>query len=204
MRWTDAPATSAGRTVAQWASAMRQRIDGDCLAAVVDRARPGGLPAVALEKAALEAAWRHVRGSALERGGLLLGEPLHADHGDRRTTLVHVRAAVAGLDHDATALSLRLHAGVWDAARQALAPGEVVVGWFHSHPGIGAFFSDTDRGTQAGFFNHPFSLGWVIDPQRREQAWFVGACSAGLPADSLVVLEPAAAESTRAPGGDGN
>jgi proteasome lid subunit RPN8/RPN11 len=202
MRWTDAPATSAGRTVAQWASAMRQRIDGDTLAAIVRRARharPGGVPAVALQRAALEAAWGHVRGSALERGGLLLGEPLRGDQDDPQTALVHVRAAVAGLDGDATAVSLRLHAGVWDAARQALAPGEVVVGWFHSHPGIGAFFSDTDRGTQAGFFNHPFSLGWVIDPQRREQAWFVGARSAELPPEALVVLGPAAAESLAAP-----
>jgi hypothetical protein len=95
---------------------------------------------------------------------------------------------VAGLDDVATSTSLRLHTGVWDAARAALQPGEVVVGWFHSHPGIGAFFSGTDRRTQAGFFHHPFSLGWVIDPQRREQAWFVGRASRALAPDAVVRL----------------
>jgi proteasome lid subunit RPN8/RPN11 len=106
-----------------------------------------------------------------------------------------VRAAGAGLDDAATSTSLRLHTGVWDAARAALQPGEYVVGWFHSHPGIGAFFSDTDRRTQAGFFHHPFSLGWVIDPQRREQAWFVGRMSRALAPDAVHRLVDARVES---------
>ena len=99
-----------------------------------------------------------------------------------------VRTAVPGLDDDATEYSLRLAAGVWDAARAALAPGELVVGWFHSHPDIGAFFSGTDRRTQAAFFAHAFSVGWVIDPVRREQAWFVGPQSRELANDSVVPL----------------
>ena len=74
-----------------------------------------------------------------------------------------------------------------------LQPGEFVVGWFHSHPGIGAFFSATDRRTQAGFFHHPFSLGWVIDPQRREQAWFAGADADPIPPGAIVPLAEARA-----------
>ena len=122
--------------------------------------------------------------------GCCIGEPW--SRGWRTRTppaAVDLRAAVPGLDDDATEYSLRLNAGVWDAARAALAPGEVVVGWFHSHPDIGAFFSGTDRHTQAGFFGHPFSVGWVIDPLRREQAWFVGPRSRELPAEALVALK---------------
>jgi proteasome lid subunit RPN8/RPN11 len=81
-----------------------------------------------------------------------------------------------------------MQSGVWDAARAALRPGEQVVGWYHSHPGIGAFFSGADRRTQAGFFNRPFSVGWVIDPARGEHAWFVGPESRGIPAASIVAL----------------
>jgi proteasome lid subunit RPN8/RPN11 len=54
-----------------------------------------------------------------------------------------------------------------------------IVGWFHSHPNLGAFFSNTDRATQAAFFNQPYSIGWVIDPftddASRHQAMFIGA-----------------------------
>ena len=137
--------------------------------------------------------------SPLERGGLLLGEPLVNAPGDAVPAVVFLRTAVPGLDDDATEYSLRLAAGVWDAARAALAPGEVVVGWFHSHPDIGAFFSGTDRRTQAGFFPHPFSVGWVIDPVRREQAWFVGPRSREL---ANAASSRSVARATRL-GGDG-
>jgi proteasome lid subunit RPN8/RPN11 len=176
MRWTDVPAAPPGRALAAWRAATGR----------IGLALPDGEPAVLLEAAAFEQAWAHVAASRLERGGLLLGEPLYRDDAPGLLVAVHVRAAVPGLDDAATAISLQLNAAVWDAARAALQPGEVVVGWFHSHPGIGAFFSATDRRTQAGFFNHAFSLGWVIDPQRREQAWFVGADSAGL--DDALIL----------------
>jgi proteasome lid subunit RPN8/RPN11 len=190
MRWIEAR-TRPHRTVAAWREAMRDFADQSTLTAITERARSAGgdaAPIVALESAAFDSAWDHVRGSGLERGGLLVGEPLTNTADEARPAVVYVRAAVAGLDDDATEYSLRLHAGVWDAARGVLRAGEVVVGWFHSHPGIGAFFSGTDRRTQAGFFHHPFSLGWVIDSQCREQAWFVGRLSEALAPDAIVTL----------------
>jgi proteasome lid subunit RPN8/RPN11 len=190
MHWLDASEGPAWRTVALWQTSLHEAADG-AGSALAERARGATAatgPIVALSTSALSAAWDHVHDSGLERGGLLIGEPLVNAPGDTTPALVHIRAAVAGLDDEATSMSLRLHTGVWDAARAALQPGEVVVGWFHSHPGIGAFFSGTDRHTQAGFFHHPFSLGWVIDPQRREQAWFVGPLSDGLALDRVVKL----------------
>lgn len=192
MRWTETAAAPAWRNVAAWLQTVRGRIDESTLAKLDAgvQAWHGG-PIVVVDVAAIDAAWTHVGASTLERGGLLIGEPLAASEGESRPALVYVRAAVPGLDDDATGYSLRLHAGVWDAARQAIRPGEVVVGWFHSHPGIGAFFSATDRRTQAGFFHHPFSLGWVIDPQRREQAWFAGARSDPIPPEAIGQLAQA-------------
>ena len=63
-----------------------------------------------------------------------------------------------------------------------------VIGWYHSHPDLGAFFSATDRHTQSAFFPHPYSLGWVLDPIRNEQAWFIGASSDQLEPDRCVTL----------------
>jgi len=177
MRWTDVPVEAAYRTIDAWRDASGTTVCAAAqttLGAGLAALAPGDGPVVILGASAFDVAWRHVAASPLERGGLLLGEPLLAAPGDAQPSAVFVRTAVAGLDDDATEYSLRLHAGVWDAARAELKPGEIVVGWFHSHPDIGAFFSATDRRTQAGFFSHPFSLGWVIDPVRREEAWFVG------------------------------
>jgi proteasome lid subunit RPN8/RPN11 len=63
---------------------------------------------------------------------------------------------------------------VWGRARQEHREPETVVGWFHSHPGLGAFFSGTDRRTQAAFFRMDYAVGLVIDPRREERAWFMG------------------------------
>jgi proteasome lid subunit RPN8/RPN11 len=191
MRWIDAPDGPAWRTLSAWQHTPCHDVDAATRVALTERARglaAGSGPIVALASSALATAWAHVRDSELERGGLLIGEPFVNGAAERVPALVHVRAAVPGLDDEATSTSLRLHTGVWDAARAALQPGECVVGWFHSHPGIGAFFSAADRHTQAGFFPHPFSLGWVIDPQRREQAWFVGHTSRALAPDALLRL----------------
>ena len=114
--------------------------------------------------------------AADERGGLLVGRvhgPRGAD-GEQHPALVHVRAAAPSMKDAATAVSLRMEAGVWSRAREVLRDGELVVGWYHSHPGLGAFFSARDRRTQQAFFPHAFSLGWVVDPVRGEEKWFRG------------------------------
>jgi 26S proteasome regulatory subunit N11 len=44
---------------------------------------------------------------------------------------------------------------------------EVVVGWYHSHPGFGVWMSQVDIGTQASFEKlHPRCVAVVIDPIR--------------------------------------
>ncbi len=43
-----------------------------------------------------------------------------------------------------------------------------IVGWYHSHPGIGCFMSETDVRTQDAAFNLPHHSAIVLDPVRRE------------------------------------
>lgn len=127
----------------------------------------------------------HLRTHSVEQGGLLIGVPYRfADSlrdGDT-PDLVSVVAAVPATDTTGTGYSLRMEASVWaDASAQMQSmkagddtPGLRIVGWYHSHPGLGAFFSSTDRQTQKAFFSHAYSVGWVIDPQDDTHAAFIG------------------------------
>ncbi|MFW9866805.1 MAG: Mov34/MPN/PAD-1 family protein [Candidatus Thorarchaeota archaeon] len=47
-----------------------------------------------------------------------------------------------------------------------------VVGWWHSHPGIGCFLSNTDLRTQEYFFPESYQVALVVDPIRDEYKFF--------------------------------
>jgi len=48
----------------------------------------------------------------------------------------------------------------------------VVVGWYHSHPGMGVFMSATDIRTQRAGFPHPHQVALVVDPGSGEATAF--------------------------------
>jgi proteasome lid subunit RPN8/RPN11 len=171
MRWKDEPVRLALRPVAALGIALPE----------------GRAPVVLIDRAARDCAWHHVGASGVERGGLLVGEPFGRDGGS--VAAIRIRLAVPSDEDTADAISLRMEAAVWSRARALMRAHEHVVGWFHSHPGIGAFFSATDRRTQAAFFTQPFSLGWVIDPFRAEEAWFAGAEAYDVVKSRVLVLE---------------
>ncbi len=47
-----------------------------------------------------------------------------------------------------------------------------IVGWWHSHPGIGCFLSMTDLDTQEFFFPETYQVALVVDPIRDEFKFF--------------------------------
>jgi len=49
---------------------------------------------------------------------------------------------------------------------------KLMVGWFHSHPGYGCFLSDVDLDSQRRYFFRPYHVALVVDPVRREFAFF--------------------------------
>lgn len=167
MRWSNQPADLPLQPL----SALPARAPG-----LTARHASGGGLLVVVPDEVRASVLRHLRGSQDEQGGLLLGE-VFAD--DDRVSIaasraVLIRQPVPALEFSGSAVSLRMEPGVWDRARLALRPLELVVGWYHSHPGLGAFFSATDRRTQSAFFPHPYSVGWVVDPLLEEEAFFVG------------------------------
>ena len=187
MRWTEKPAElplqpmSALRTRAPALSPCAPSTAG-LLVIVTDDVR--------------EEVLRHLRSSQDEQGGLLLGEVFAADESVSvaASRAVLVSQAIPALDFSSSGISLRMESGVWERARLALGPHELIVGWYHSHPGLGAFFSATDRRTQAAFFPHPYSVGWVLDPVLDDEAFFVGRESAA-PGELVRVAGPGACDS---------
>lgn len=150
---------------------------------VIEAQRAGGI-VVLVDREARTAARAQLAAQPHEQGGLLVGTAFvdGASAEDKRVALVHVRAAVPGQDYSGSSVALRMESAVWSHAQRAMRAGELVVGWYHSHPGLSAFFSETDRRTQRAFFPHPFSLGWVIDPSSGDEKWFLGADAAELAA----------------------
>jgi proteasome lid subunit RPN8/RPN11 len=167
MRWTEKPADLPLQPLSALgtrAPALSQRAPS----------KPGLL--VVVTDGVREEILRHLRSSQDEQGGLLLGEVFAADESVSvaASRAVVVSQAIPALDFASSGISLRMESGVWERARTALRPLELIVGWYHSHPGLGAFFSATDRRTQAAFFAQPYSIGWVLDPVLDDEAFFVG------------------------------
>lgn len=122
----------------------------------------------------LRAVWDHLRAHPYEQGGLLLGRAYAAPADPHAVALVHVMRAVAAVQAQGSAFALRMESRLWTDAQAALQSDWRIVGWYHSHPGLSAFFSDTDRRTQQAFFAHRYSIGWVIDPHDGHEAVFLG------------------------------
>ena len=128
----------------------------------------------------------HLSTRRIEQGGLLLGSAYRASSG--APTVVMVEDAVAASDALGTGVSLTMASKVWEDARARSTAGRTVIGWYHSHPDLGAFFSGTDRQTQRAFFGNTHSVGLVSDPVRKEERWFSGLDSIEVPADDRLLL----------------
>ncbi len=157
-----------------------------------DRARlkeiDNALPRVVIAGPCLRTIREDVDLSTEERGGLLLGRAYASKNGTEAQVIVAERS-VASRAFNSTGVSLRMESEIWELARPLLKDGMIVVGWYHSHPNLGAFFSETDRITQRNFFRNPFSLGVVIDPVRNELCAFVGPDSTDIPLENVIITE---------------
>lgn len=116
----------------------------------------------------------HLNTKKVELGGLLVGSVISIDDLNEGIVLVVIKDSIASNDFDSTAVSLSMNPSVWQSANRVTNATDFVVGWYHSHPNLGAFFSGVDRKTQKDFFNSRYNLGLVIDPIRNDEKWFLG------------------------------
>jgi len=122
----------------------------------------------------------------VELGGLLAGEPYYVATRDAYCILItHAFAADGGKE---TSISFEYTPEAWEALTpklQAMPEGSVVVGSYHSHPGLGVFLSSTDLNTQADVFNQDWQIALVIDPVKNDTGFFISA--KGTKADYFVL-----------------
>jgi proteasome lid subunit RPN8/RPN11 len=113
----------------------------------------GRRPRVLVTDAVMAGILEHLQEQRVEMGSLLLGTVYEGQSGED-DFVVDIANFARSIDFGGTGVLLRMEPDVWERAR-ASANGKTVVGWYHSHPDLGVFFSGTDRRTQRAFFNQP-------------------------------------------------
>jgi proteasome lid subunit RPN8/RPN11 len=155
-----------------FAASVALMLNDDC-AGLIDQAAKAGI-------------YNHLRKRRIEMGGLMLGRVFDAAP---CPAIVLIEGFVPSDDFEGTAVSLRMETAVWEKARLTQRVGQSVVGWYHSHPNLGAFFSGTDQRTQAAFFTQHHALGLVVDWIRNEEKWFRGPTSELLKPSQVLSLK---------------
>lgn len=152
------------------------RVDAVAVAARFGHALPADQPLFVLPQRIERAIWEHGRSSREEVAGILAGRVW--SEGDSRA-VVSIEAAIRAERHvETTAVHVSFKPEAWEsiaAELDQLGDDMVVVGWYHTHPNLGAFFSSTDLATQARAFRHPWQIGLVLDPVRGDRVAYRGS-----------------------------
>jgi len=107
-----------------------------------------------------------------EIGGVLLGEKIE----EEQTILVKVLAAIPVVSDDHGPVHFTFTADSWAQLHKDKAlryPELDIVGWYHTHPNLGVFYSADDVIVHSAAFVLPWHIGLVVDPVLGE-GFFVG------------------------------
>lgn len=133
---------------------------------------PPGQVVIINGQAALTAVSTHsLSNTQSELGGVLLGHAWQ-HHG---TLFVAVEAALPAVSDDHGPVHFTFNANGWAQLhkdRAARYPDLQIVGWFHTHPNLGVFYSSDDVVVHSAAFTQPWHVGLVVDPVRREACYF--------------------------------
>lgn len=105
-----------------------------------------------------------------ERGGFLLGDVYGPAH--EYVVIRHFHPALAAQGNSS---SLTFTHETWAALTrdiEANFAGQSLLGWQHTHPGLGIFLSAYDLFIQRNFFNQTWQVALVVDPRRQEFGFF--------------------------------
>jgi proteasome lid subunit RPN8/RPN11 len=107
-----------------------------------------------------------------ELGGVLLGGQYEDDQG---RSFVVISDSLRAEHYENTKGSFKFTHETWSditRKRDEFPADTQMVGWYHTHPGWGVFLSGMDTFICSHFFNKPLDVALVIDPCRRERAFF--------------------------------
>lgn len=105
-----------------------------------------------------------------ESGGFLVGQVQHAP-----SLTVNIRHFVPAVDARSKATSLTFTHETWARLNQEVDrrfKGLHVVGWHHTHPGLGVFLSGYDLFVHENFFRQPWQVALVVDPVAEQFSFF--------------------------------
>lgn len=105
-----------------------------------------------------------------EQAGILCGQAW-LDPGGQLYIEVATAVAVETVN---TPSHFRFHEKSWQAVWNKMGSDANILGWYHSHPGMGIFLSATDLRTQQLYFGAPWQIAVVLDPVSRELGVFCG------------------------------
>ena len=106
-----------------------------------------------------------------ELGGALLGHVYR----HQSTIFVEVTAALVAFSGDHGPIHFTFSADSWSQLQKDRAeqyPELAIVGWFHTHPGLGVFYSSDDVVVHSAAFTLPWQVGLVVDPLHQEACFF--------------------------------
>lgn len=106
-----------------------------------------------------------------ELGGVLLGRAYRAG----KRLLVIIKAALPAVSKDHGPVHFTFSADSWTQIHKDKAekyPDLDIIGWFHTHPALGVFYSSDDVVVHSAAFTLPWHVGLVVDPIRNEAGFF--------------------------------
>ncbi|KAA3660714.1 MAG: hypothetical protein DWQ04_18625 [Chloroflexi bacterium] len=127
---------------------------------------------VITRQAALEQIRTHsISNLRTELGGCLLGRAYRTG----KQLLVVVKAAIPAVSQDSGPVHFTFSADSWSQIHKDRAEQYAdldIVGWFHTHPALGVFYSGDDVVVHSAAFTLPWHVGLVVDPIRNEASFF--------------------------------
>lgn len=106
-----------------------------------------------------------------ELGGFLLGYY----QGDKNNFSVWIEGAVEAAYTEPSRSGLKFTHRTWEVLAEEIDkhyPDCYIVGWFHSHPGLGTYLTKHDIFIHEMFFSSYWQVSYVIDPLLREHAFY--------------------------------
>ena len=104
-----------------------------------------------------------------EQAGILCGQA----YCDSNRLYLDINAAFP-VDTMNSSTHFQFHESSWESVWNQLDGSAAIVGWYHTHPGLGIFLSPTDLRTQEKYFAAPWQIAAVLDPVSRQFGIFNG------------------------------
>ncbi len=135
---------------------------------------------VYLEQGCLDRMNSHAGQNILrEQAGILCGQAYQSG----QQHYVVIESAIA-VDTFGDAGHFRFHQDSWQELWMNLGDRHNIIGWYHTHPGMGVFLSPTDLRTQQLYFSSPWQIAMVMDPISHKMGIFYGSLGMKLEEDS--------------------